>query len=252
LTKAVRLILASASPARLKTLRGAGVEPEVIVSHVPEDEILADAEAQYGPLDPPDAALLLARAKAEAVAASVDRDFDGEFFAALDDEDEAASPDPETANFIELSQPEPEPEVADAIVLGCDSIFELDGTKYGKPEDPVQARARLRQMSGRTGVLHTGHWIVDLRDSDHGGTGATLGATSSAKVTVADLDDDEIAAYVATGEPLHVAGSFTIDGLGGPYIERIEGDPHGVVGVSLPLVRELLEKIGVPWRTLRT
>lgn len=231
----MHLVLASASPARLKTLRGAGVEPEVIVSFVPEDEVLADAEEQFGPLAAPDAALLLARAKAEAVAASLDRSFDGEMYAALDEGDDDAESD----------------DASDAIVLGCDSIFELDGTQYGKPEDPAQAIKRLRQMSGRTGVLYTGHWLVDLRDPEDGGTGATFGATSAAAVTIAELDDDEIAAYVATGEPLQVAGSFTIDGLGGPYIERIEGDPHGVVGVSLPLLRELLAKINVPWHTLR-
>jgi len=234
----MRLVLASASPARLKTLRGAGVEPEVIVSHVPEDDVLADAEERYGPLAAPDAALLLARAKAEAVAAALDASFDGELYAALGDEEEDDDAADEAA--------------ADAIVLGCDSIFELDGKQYGKPGSAAEATERLRQMSGRTGVLYTGHWLVDLRDPDDGGTGATFGATSAAAVTVAELDDAEIAAYVATGEPLQVAGSFTIDGLGGPYIERIEGDPHGVVGVSLPLLRELLAKISVPWHTLRT
>lgn len=106
-------------------------------------------------------------------------------------------------------------------------------------------------MRGRSGVLHTGHWVVDVRDVEDGGTGATLGATSSTTVFFADLDDEEIDAYVATGEPLQVAGAFTIDGLGGPYVERIEGDHHGVVGVSLPLLREVLAEIDVPWHALR-
>jgi septum formation protein len=93
---------------------------------------------------------------------------------------------------------------------------------------------------------------VDGRDAEDGGTGATLGATSSTTVHFADVDDEEIDAYVATGEPLYVAGAFTIDGLGGPYVERVEGDHHGVVGLSLPLLRELLVELGVPWRTLRS
>lgn len=209
----VQLVLASASPARLKTLRAAGVEPEVIVSDVDEDAVMAAAEALYGPLEPADAALLLAQAKAEAVASQLDG--------------------------------------SDVIVLGCDSIFEHNGQRYGKPSDAAEAMRRIQAMSGTTGVLHTGHWLVDLRDPDAGGTGATLGASSSAAVTFSEIDDEEIAAYVATGEPLWVAGSFTIDGLGGPYIERIEGDPHGIVGLSLPLLRELLSKLNVPWRTLR-
>jgi septum formation protein len=106
-------------------------------------------------------------------------------------------------------------------------------------------------MRGKAGVLHTGHWLVDLRDTAEGGTGATLGATSSTVCHFADIDDDEIRAYVATGEPLRVAGAYTIDGLGGPYVDRVEGDHHGVVGISLPLLRELLSELDVPWRALR-
>ena len=103
-------------------------------------------------------------------------------------------------------------------------------------------------MRGSTGVLHTGHWLMDER-----ATPTMLGATSSTIVTFADLSDDEIDAYVATGEPLAVAGAFTIDGLGGPFVEKIEGDHHGVVGISLPLLRELLGAVGVTipdlWRS---
>ena len=107
-------------------------------------------------------------------------------------------------------------------------------------------------MRGRTGVLHTGHWLVDLRDTDSGGTGGMVGGTASTTVHFADLDDAEVEAYVATGEPLKVAGAFTLDGLGGPYVSGIEGDPSNVIGVSLPLLRELVRELGVAWHDLRT
>lgn len=213
-----RLVLASQSPARLATLKSAGVTPEVVVSGVDEDKVLADAAERFGELDPADAVLVLAQAKAEAVASR------------LEDEEDPA----------------------DVVVVGCDSMLEIDGTVVGKPADAGVARERWRSMRGGKGVLHTGHWLVDLRDDAAGGTGGTLGSTSSTTVWFADVDDDEIDAYVATDEPLHVAGAFTIDGLGGPYVERIEGDHHGVVGISLPLLRELLGELNIPWRTLRT
>ncbi|MFE6969530.1 Maf family protein [Isoptericola sp. NPDC057653] len=211
----VSLVLASQSPARLATLASAGVTPEVVVSDVDEPAVLAAARARAeGDLDPADAVLVLAQAKAEVVSRQV--------------EDETS-----------------------ALVLGCDSMLELDGEIVGKPVDADDARRRWRAMRGRSGVLHTGHWVVDVRDDEDGGTGATLGASSATTVHFADLDDEEIDAYVATGEPLQVAGAFTIDGLGGPYVERVEGDHHGVVGLSLPLLRELLGEIDVAWRDLR-
>ena len=103
-------------------------------------------------------------------------------------------------------------------------------------------------MRGRSGTLHTGHWVVDNRDE---GDGATLGATASTVVHFAELTDEEISAYVATGEPLQVAGAFTVDGLGRPYVAGVEGDYHAVVGVSLPLLRDLLAQVGVTWHHLR-
>jgi septum formation protein len=204
----VRLVLASASPARLRTLQHAGVEPTVIVSSVDEDAVVADALDRYGLLEPAHVSLVLARAKAEAVA------------------------------FGE--------HVGD-LVLGCDSVLEFDGQVHGKPVDADEAIERWHRMRGRSGVLHTGHWIVDQRPAAQGGSQATLGSTASTTVHFAKLTDEEIRDYVATGEPLRVAGAFTIDGLGGAFVTGLEGDHHNVVGISLPLLRELLDDIGVGW-----
>ncbi len=178
--------------------------------------MLAAATERFGALDPADAVLVLAQAKAESVAHGLGTEASG------DD----ALPD-------------------DLLVLGCDSMLEIDGAIYGKPADAAQATARWRAMRGRSGVLHTGHWLIDDRDPASGGTGGTLGATSSTVVHFADLSDAEVDAYVATGEPLAVAGAFTVDGLGGAFVTGLEGDYHGVVGVSLPLLRELLAQVGV-------
>ncbi|MEI8409106.1 MULTISPECIES: Maf family nucleotide pyrophosphatase [unclassified Kribbella] len=193
----VRFVLASASPARLKTLRGAGVEPEVIVSGVDEDDITAE--------NPGELARLLATLKARAVVASL---------------------------------------TEHATVLGCDSVLEIDGEPYGKPGTPEAAKERLRSMRGRTGVLHTGHCLIDTNSKQE------LRELESTTVYFADLTDEEIDAYVATGEPLVVAGSFTVDGLGGPFVTGIEGDYHNVVGVSLPLLRRMLAEVGISWPAL--
>ncbi|WP_048551249.1 Maf family protein [Nostocoides japonicum] len=210
----VRLVLASASPSRRELLHRAGVEPTVHVSDVDEDAILERAVAAYGPLEPADVALTLARAKAEDV----------------------------TAQLAGLSEA-----TADAIVLGCDSVLELDGQALGKPGTAERATERWRAMRGRTGILHTGHWVVDDREPDAGGTGGTLGATASTPIRFAEVTDEEIAAYVASGEPLGVAGAFTLEGRAAPYIEGIEGDPSNVMGLSLPLLRLLLAELDIPW-----
>jgi len=193
------LVLASQSPARLATLRAAGIEPVVVVSGVDED--------QLGPLPPAELALQLAELKCAAVAAREDLP-------------------------------------RSALVLGCDSVLELDGEALGKPGTAEEATQRWRSMRGRSGVLLTGH---SLRDTTNGHVAS---ATATTTVHFADVSDDEIAAYVATGEPLHVAGAFTIDGLGGAFVTRVEGDHHNVVGVSLPLVRELVEELGHRWTEL--
>lgn len=190
------LVLASASPARLKTLRAAGLDPAVIVSGVDESQVTG--------LAPADLALALAGLKCSAV---VER-----------------------------------PEVpAGALVLGCDSVLELDGEALGKPEDPEEAVRRWAAMRGRSGVLHTGHAL-------HGTTtGRRVERTASTTVHFADVSEAEVSAYVATGEPLHVAGAFTVDGLGGAFVTGIEGDYHNVVGVSLPLLRVLVAELGHAW-----
>ena len=188
-----RLVLASGSPARLATLRAAGIEPEVIVSGVDEDDIEELPAADH--------ALVLARRKALAVTG------------------------------VLCGPP--------ALVLGCDSVLALDDEILGKPGTPEEAVRRWRQMRNRSGILHTGHCLVET------GSGQRAEATASTVVHFAAVSDDEIDAYVATGEPLDVAGGFKVDGLGGPFVERIDGDPHTVVGLSLPLLRKLLADLGV-------
>jgi septum formation protein len=197
----VRLYLASTSPARLATLRAAGIEPVVVPSQLDEDAAVEAA----GPLTPIEMVLLLARLKASAV----------------------LGPD------------------VDGFVLGGDSAFELDGVVYGKPHLPEVARERWILQRGRTGHLHSGHWLVDHRG---GVVRGAVGDVATAGVTFAsDISDQEIDAYIATGEPLEVAGAFTIDSLGAPFITS---DPHAVVGLSLSTLRSLLLQFGVEWPSL--
>jgi len=131
---------------------------------------------------------------------------------------------------------------ADTVIIGCDSMLEMDGQVHGKPASAQEARERWQAMAGRTGVLHTGHWIVR-------GT-RELGAVASTSVTHGRPSPQEIEAYIATGEPLRVAGAFTLDGLGAPFVERIDGDPSNVIGLSLPLTRRLLADLGIVWTDL--
>ncbi len=190
---APRLVLASASPARLKTLQNAGLSPEVVVSGVDESSVEATGPADY--------TLKLAQLKAVAVAANQKR----------------------------------------SIVIGCDSVLALDGQILGKPASDDEAVDRWKQMRGRAGVLHTGHCVIDTHRE------VWLARSAATQVRFAHVSDEEIEAYVATGEPAAVAGAFTLDGLGGAFVSGVTGDPHNVVGISLPLLRLMLEELGFVW-----
>lgn len=191
----MRVVLASQSPARLATLRSAGIEPDVIVSGVDEDSVATHNAANL--------AGALAQMKCRAVAEQVE---------------------------------------ADALVIGCDSVLAFEGDVLGKPIGPVEAAGRWRRMRGKSGVLYTGHCVRR--------GGEEFIETASTIVHFAQITDEEIDAYVATGEPLNVAGAFTIDGIGGAFIRGIEGDHHNVVGLSLPLLRDLVADLGISWPTL--
>jgi septum formation protein len=189
-----RLVLASASPARLSLLRQAGLAPEVVVSQVDESAVHAPRVAEQ--------VALLAAAKAAAVAR----------------------------------------QETDSLVIGADSLLEFNGKPLGKPADAAEARERWQRMSGRSGILHTGQALFDVQ------AGAVVGrdiAVASTVVYFATPTPQEIEAYLATGEPLAVAGAFTLDGLGAPFVRRVEGDPAAVVGLSLTVLRTQLAKRGL-------
>lgn len=213
------MVLASASPARRKLLEDSRIAFTVRVSSVDEDAALAAAneraraEGREG-LSPAETASLLASLKARAVA-----------------EELAAEG------------------VRDALVLGCDSVFEFEGRAYGKPHTAENARERITAMSGHHGTLHTGHALVDLRGLEAGAElSAGLPAVSELRSAVVHFDElspAEVDAYIATGEPLWVAGSFTLDGYGSAFIRGIEGEFHTVVGLSIHALRDLLRRRGV-------
>lgn len=209
----MRVCLASTSPARLMLLRQAGIEPLTLSPEVDEDALAAAAEERMGPLAPADLVLLLARAKSAAVAERLAAE--GAF---------------------------------DGIVIGGDSMFALGDRVYGKPYTPEEATRRWQEMRGATGVLHSGHSVFRVSP---GSEPVEATAVAEAAVTFADdISDEEIAAYVASGEPLHVAGAFTVDSLGGAFITKVEGDPSTVVGMSLSTVRRLTADLGVRWTDL--
>ncbi|MFM5905853.1 MAG: Maf family protein [Micrococcales bacterium] len=139
------------------------------------------------------------------------------------------------------------PEAVGAVIIGCDSSLEFAGESLGKPHQPQVAIDRWRAMRGKSGRLYSGHWVIDNRNP---AAPNAVGRVSHATVHFANLSDAEITAYVATGEPLKVAGAFTIDGLGGAFVSRIEGDPHTVVGLSLPTLRELILELGIEYPSL--
>jgi septum formation protein len=206
------LVLASTSPARLTLLRSGGIEPITIAPGVDEDAVAQRANEMGLISGVEDLVHILAKAKAEAVAAL--------------------------------------PEAAGAIVIGCDSALEFAGEALGKPHEPHVAIDRWKRMRGQSGLLRTGHWVIDNRNPIAGVLAPAIGEVRSSKVHFATLSDAEIETYVATGEPLKVAGAFTIDGLGGAFIDSIEGDSHTVVGLSLNALRELTLKLGVEYTSL--
>lgn len=210
------LLLASASPTRLTVLRTAGLDPLVTVSGVDEDAVLAELIN-----DAPEVRIrALAEAKADAV---VQRLLNGEL---------------------------PDIPVDDVVVIGCDSMLLIDNELQGKPADAEQAKQRWHQMAGRDGVLLTGHAV---RRVSAGALLATASATRSTVVRMGQPTDTELDAYIGTGEPLGVAGALTIDGFGGWFVDGVDGDHTNVLGISLPLTRELLARVGVSvidlWRS---
>jgi septum formation protein len=208
----MRLYLASTSPARLATLRAAGIEPVAIAPGVDEDAVVAAHESEHGPLEASALVQLLAQAKAEAV---VGGEVDG-------------AP-------------------IDGLILGGDSAFLVGGRIHGKPHRPEVAKARWLEQNGAHGDLWSGHWLIDHRG---GRVHGAVGRADVATVRFAALDEAEIDAYIASGEPLLVAGAFTVDSLGGPFIRRVEGDPSTVVGLSLSTLRDLVRELGVAWPSL--
>ncbi|MGO1182772.1 MAG: Maf family protein [Micrococcaceae bacterium] len=219
MSRAFRLVLASASSARADVLHRAGVPFMTMVSDVDEEAVTAE-------LGSPDPAVLageLARAKALDVVATILTDTDEESAVPADTSEEPA-----------------------LLVLGCDSVFEFDGEAHGKPGTPEVAEARWRAQAGGTGTLHTGHTLVELPDA----AGALpdpqrqVRRTVSAQVSFAEASEAEILDYVATGEPLGCAGGFTLEARGAALVRSVEGDPNAVLGLSVHSLREMLGELG--------
>jgi len=190
------IVLASASPSRLRLLTSVGVNPRVVVSGVNEED------SAYSQLTPRELVIALAIVKAHTVKELIDYP---------------------------------------AIIIGCDSTFEFEGESLGKPGSADNAIARAKRLRGKSGVLHTGHCFIDTDK------GIEISDVVSTRVHFADMTDEEIEGYVATGEPLNVAGGFTLDGMSAPFIAGIEGETSNVIGLSLPLFRNAVNSLGYKW-----
>jgi hypothetical protein len=211
------IVLASKSSGRLATLRAAGIEPQVAVSEVDERAVEQQVRSAQPDCGPQVVVQALALAKAQAVAHQLGRSG--------------------LAGW--------------RYVVGCDSMLLIDGQLVGKPASGDDAVERWRCMRGRSATLFTGHAVIALSPTEvYSPDSPQTQGVSQAVINFSQVSDKEIAAYVASGEPMYCAGAFTIDGLGGAFIESIEGDPHGVVGLSLPLLRRLLAQLGVTWTDL--
>jgi septum formation protein len=206
----LKLVLASGSPSRLRLLKSVGIFPQVIVSKVDEED------KQFQNLNPGELVMALAILKAHTVAQSL-------------------------STQLKLNSAN-----SPALVLGCDSTFEFNGKSLGKPETRELAIARAKELSGKSGILHTGHCLIDTVKN------IEVSERSSAKVYFAKMTDSEIVDYVDSGEPLQVAGGFTLDGKSAPFINSIEGDPSTIIGLSLPLLRRMLIKLGYAWTEIKS
>ena len=193
---APKIVLASASPSRLRLLTSAGIKPTVVVSGVDEEDVA------YSQLTPRELVTALAIVKAHTV-----------------------------RTFIDYP----------ALIIGCDSTFEFEGESLGKPGSAVNAIARAKRLRGNSGLLHTGHCIIDTAKE------IEISDVATTRVHFANMTDEEIEGYVATGEPLHVAGGFTLDGISAPFIAKIEGETSNVIGLSLPLLRNAVNQLGYKW-----
>jgi septum formation protein len=193
---APKIVLASASPSRLRLLTSAGIKPTVVVSGVDEEDVA------YSQLTPRELVTALAIVKAHTVRSLIDYP---------------------------------------ALIIGCDSTFEFEGESLGKPGSAVNAIARAKRLRGNSGLLHTGHCIIDTEKE------IEISDVATTRVHFANMTDEEIEGYVATGEPLHVAGGFTLDGISAPFITKIEGETSNVIGLSLPLLRNAVNQLGYKW-----
>jgi septum formation protein len=252
--QSIPVILASASPARRKVLFDAGICPEIRESHVDEDAVLrAFAEKNNTTVDDfstEQRVRILAQAKAQAVfdmyaeVSQAAKQAQGEriIHRPLEVGDKQNACEPISAAAARMNG---QGDMAlGPVLIACDSMFELGGKSFGKPHTPQVARERLQQMSGKTGILHTGSCVIDMA------SGKRVVAVTSAEVMISAMSDSEIDAYIATGEPLEVAGCFTLEGFGGAFISGIVGEPSCVLGLSLSATRAAVKEFGIEWTDL--